>query len=160
MNAFFRSFAVAAVLTSTAALAQVDVHVGLPSIHFKVVPPMVEVSTGVQVVEDYDDEVFYVDRHYYVRHGDRWYRSHDHRGHWVVVEHRYVPVTLVKAPRGKYRRYRRNHEHREVHVVREQPRRVVYVEKDHDDHGKHKKHKKHKDDHGKGHGRGNGHGKH
>ena len=103
-----------------------------------------------------DDEVFYVDRHYYVRQGDTWYRSRDHRGHWVVVEHRYVPVTLVKSPRGKYRRYRR-HEHREVHVVREAPRhetrRVVYVEDDHHDHGKHEGHhgkkghggKKHKD---------------
>jgi hypothetical protein len=150
MNSFFRILAAAAVLTSSAALAQIDVHVGLPSIRFEVVPRLVEVSAGVQVVEDYDEEVFLVDRHYYVRHGDRWYRSHDHRGHWVVVEHRHVPVTLVRAPRGKYRRYRHHPEHREVHVVRESPRRVVYVEDDHG-HGKHKKH------HGKGHG-GKGHG--
>ena len=150
MNALIRILAATALLTSGAALAQVDVHVGLPSIHFEVVPRLIEVTAGVQVVEDYDDEVFYVDRHYYVRQGDTWYRSRDHRGHWVVVEHRYVPVTLVKSPRGKYRRYRR-HEHREVHVVREEPRResrrVVYVEDDHHDHGKHKGHhgKKHKD---------------
>ena len=149
MNAFFRSFAVAAVLTSTAALAQIDVHIGLPSIRFEVVPRLVEVSTGVQVVEDYDDEVFYVDRHYYVRHGEHWYRTRDHRGHWVRVEHRYVPVHLVKSPRGKYRRYRRHH--RDAHVVHESPRhesrRVVYVkEKDHD--------------RGNGHpGKGKGHGK-
>jgi len=156
MNALIRILAATALLTSGAALAQVDVHVGLPSIHFEVVPRLIEVTAGVQVVEDYDDEVFYVDRHYYVRQGDTWYRSRDHRGHWVVVEHRYVPVTLVKSPRGKYRRYRR-HEHREVHVVREAPRhetrRVVYVEDDHHDHGKHEGHhgkkghggKKHKD---------------
>lgn len=155
MNSFFRLLAAAAVLTSSAALAQIDIHVGLPSIRFDVVPRLVTVTTGVQVVEDYEEEVFYVDRHYYVRHGDTWYRSHDHRGHWVVVEHRHVPVTLVRSPRGKYRRYHRDHEHREVHVVREAPRRVVYVEDDHGHGGKGRGGKGHGN---KGHG-GKGHGK-
>ena len=151
MKTCLRILAVSALLSSSAALAQIDVHVGLPRIHFEVVPPMVVVSPGVQVVEDYDDEVFFVDRHYYVRHGEHWYRTRDHRGHWVRVEHRHVPVHLVKSPRGKYRRYRRHH--RDVHVVHESPRhesrRVVYVkEKDHD----------HDRGHGH-HGKGKGHGK-
>jgi hypothetical protein len=166
MNARFRSLAVAALLTATGApavaLAQVDVsvRVPVPSIRFEVRPPLVVVSPGVQVVEDYDEEVFFVDRYYYVREGDHWYRTRDHRGHWVRVEPRYVPVSLVRAPRGKYRRYHRT-EVREVRVVREEPRRVVYVEDrdhHHDDRDDHD-HDKH---HGKGHdkGRGKGHGKH
>ena len=159
MNACIRLLVAAVLLSSSAALAQVRVELGLPRIRFEVVPPMVVVSPGVQVVEDYEEEVFYVDRYYYVRDGDHWYRTSDHRGHWVRVEPRYVPVSLVRSPRGKYRRYHRSHERevrevREVRVVREEPRRVVYVEErehhHHDD--------KHDKDHGKGHGK--GHGKH
>jgi len=153
MNACIRLFVAAVLLSSGAALAQVRVEVGLPSIRFEVVPPMVVVSPGVQVVEDYDEEVFFVDRYYYVREGGHWYRTRDHRGHWVRVEERYVPVTVVRSPHGKYRRYRGSRETRVVHVEREQPRRVVYVEehRDHDDdhHGDHK----HKGKHGKGHGK-------
>jgi hypothetical protein len=152
MNACIRLFVAAFFLSSSAALAQVRVEVGLPSIRFEVVPPLVVVSPGVQVVEDYDEEVFFVDRYYYVREGGHWYHTRDHRGSWVRVEERYVPVTLVRSPHGKYRHYRRGSEPRTVYVEREQPRRVVYVEEhDHDDHGDHKH--KGKGGHGKGHGK-------
>ncbi|MBF5041859.1 hypothetical protein FGE12_05610 [Aggregicoccus sp. 17bor-14] len=170
MNNRLRLFAAVVVLGSSAALAQVSVDVRLPSIHFAVRPPVVTVEPGVQVVEDCDDEVYYVNEYYYVRQGPNWYRTRDHRGHWVRVEERYVPVTVVRAPPGKYRRYHHRDE-REVRVIREEPRRevktvyvrqerepvrkVVYVEErrgddrrdddrdDHHDHGKHKGHGKH-----------------
>lgn len=145
MNALLRLAVAAALLSSGAALAQIDVHVGLPSIHFEVRPPLVVVSPGVQVVEDHDEEVFYVDRYYYVREGRHWYRTRDHRGHWVRVEERHVPATVVRSPHGKYRHYRRGGDAREVH---EQPRRAVYVEEQghHGGHGK----GKHKGKGGKG----------
>jgi hypothetical protein len=170
MNTRLRLLAAVVALSSSAAVAQqVSVDVSLPNIHFAVRPPLTVVEPGVQVVEDCDDEVYYVNDYYYVRQGPSWYRTRDHRGHWVRVEERYVPVTVVRAPRGKYRRYHHRDE-REVRVVREAPRRetttvyvrkerepvrkVVYVEEHrdghHDDHhdehhdnGKHKGHDKH-----------------
>lgn len=105
-------------LLSAPAFAQVhvDIQVQLPTITFAAPPPLVVVQPGVQVVEDNDDEVFFVDDWYWVRRGDRWYRAKDHRGGWVVVEPRAVPVAIVKLPPGQYRHWKRNHEsHGEGH---------------------------------------------
>lgn len=92
------------------AQVQIDVQVALPTITFQAPPPLVVVQPGVQVVEDYDDEVFFVDNWYWVRRGDRWYRAKDHRGGWVVVENRAVPVTIVKLPPGHYRHWKAKHD--------------------------------------------------
>ena len=103
-------FAVVGVLVATPALAQVrvgvDVQIPLPTIVFEVPPPLVVVSPGVRVVEDYDDEVFFVDGWYWCRRDAHWFRTRNHRGGWVVVERRYVPATLVKVPPGHYKRYK------------------------------------------------------
>ena len=168
MNNRLRLLTAVVVLGSSAAMAQVSIDVSMPSIHFEVRPPLVVVEPGVQVVEDCDDEVYYVNEYYYVRKGPNWFRTRDHRGHWVRVEERYVPVRVVRAPPGKYRRYHHRDE-REVRVIREEPRRevktvyvrreqepvrkVVYVEERRDDHD-------HDDHHDHGKGRGKGHGKH
>jgi hypothetical protein len=95
-------------LLSAPALAQVkvDVQVALPTITFQAPPPLVVVQPGVQVVEDFDEEVFFVDGWYWVRRGDRWFRAKDHRGGWVVVEPRLVPVAIVKLPPGQYRHWK------------------------------------------------------
>ena len=89
------------------ALAQVDlrVHIPLPTIRFEAPPPLVVVTEGVQVVPDRDDEVFYTDGWYWYRVEDRWYRTRNHRGGWILVERRYVPATLVGFPPGRYRRH-------------------------------------------------------
>lgn len=99
-------------LLATPALAQVkiDVSVQLPTITFQAPPPVVVVQPGVQVVEDYDEEVFFVDGWYWVRRSDRWYRTKDHRGGWVFVETRGVPVTIVKLPPGKYKHWKKHHD--------------------------------------------------
>jgi hypothetical protein len=77
-----------------------------PAIRFEVPPPVVEVNPGVQVVADQDEEVFVVDGWYWTRRGDHWFRTRDHRGGWVVVEPRTVPVTLGRMPPGKYKHWK------------------------------------------------------
>jgi hypothetical protein len=121
--------------TAGTAQAQIDVrvHVPLPSIRFEVAPPLVVVSEGLQVVPDYPEEVFYVDRWYWHRAGGRWYRTRDHRGGWVMIDRRQVPVMLVGIPAGKYK-------HHKLH--------------------KHNKPHKHAVRHHAGKGHGHGHGKH
>jgi hypothetical protein len=97
-------------LSPTLVGAQVELRarLTLPSIRFEVAPPLVEVSEGVQVVPDYEEEVFYTDGWYWCRMNGGWYRTHNHRGNWMVVEPRYVPVTLVHIPPGKYRHHKGN----------------------------------------------------
>jgi hypothetical protein len=104
-----RSILLAAVVAVGAfpAAAQVQINVQLPSVVFPAPPPMVVVQPGVQVVEDNDDEVFFVDDVYWVRRGPHWYRAKDHRGGWVVVDGPNVPPSLVRLPPGQYRRYKR-----------------------------------------------------
>ncbi len=94
-------------LLAAPALAQIEVSVQLPTITFNAPPPLVVVQPGIQVVEDHDDEVFFVDSFYWVRRGPRWYRTRDYRGGWVVVEGARVPPTLVRLAPGQYRHFKR-----------------------------------------------------
>ncbi len=98
--------ALAVALSPLAAGAQVQVTVQLPIIRFEAPPPLVVVQPGIQVVEDYDDEVYFVDSWYWVRRDGHWFRARDHHGGWVVAERGRVPVTLVNLQPGKYRRYK------------------------------------------------------
>jgi hypothetical protein len=95
-----------AVLIGLPAIAQaqasVDVRIDLPFL----LPRLVVVSPGVQVVPEVDEEVFFVDGHYWVRRDARWYRSRSHRSGWVLVPRAVVPARLVKIPNGKYRRWK------------------------------------------------------
>ena len=96
------------VLAPAVGFAQVDIRIGipLPTISFSAPPPLVVVSPGVQVVPNYEEEVFFVDGWYWSRHGEGWFRTRDHHGGWVGVERERVPEALVRIPRGHYRRYR------------------------------------------------------
>jgi len=88
-------------------LMQLHVQVSLPTIRFENPPPLVEVQPGVMVVHDYDEEVFYVDRSYWVRWRDgRWYRARDHRGSWVAAPPGALPAALVRMPPGQYKRHK------------------------------------------------------
>jgi hypothetical protein len=91
---------------TSAAQVNVQVQIGVPTVRFETAPVLVEVSPGVQVVPDYDQEVFFVDGWYWYRSGPHWYRTHDHRGGWVVVHRREVPRGLVRIPPGRYKHYR------------------------------------------------------
>jgi hypothetical protein len=93
-----------------AVLAQVQIVGGisiqLPVIKFEAPPPLVVVEPGIQVVQDYDDEVYFVDGWYWCRRDGNWFRTRDHHGGWVYIEQRGVPVNIVKVPPGKYKHYK------------------------------------------------------
>lgn len=88
-------------------LSQVQVNIPLPPIVFPAPPPLVVIEPGVQVVEDNDDEVFFVDNFYWVQRDGRWFKSRDHKGSWVVVDGPLVPPLIVKQPKGKWKKYKK-----------------------------------------------------
>jgi hypothetical protein len=108
MNRTKSILALAVWLFPAVATAQLELRARLtmPSIRFEVAPPLVVVSEGVQVVPDYEEEVFYTDGWYWCRQDGYWYRTRNYRGGWVVVEPRYVPVGLVRIPPGKYKHHK------------------------------------------------------
>lgn len=112
----------------------VDVHLGLP-----VAPPLVVVQPGVQVVENFDEEVYFTSGHYWVRREGAWYRARRPRAAFVMVPPRAVPVALIRMPPGQYVRYSK-------------PRHRHDDDRDHDRDDRH--------GNGHGHGHGKGHGKH
>jgi hypothetical protein len=105
MNRLLSLLLALAFLAPAAARAQVGVNIqlGLPA-----APPMVVVQPGVQVVENYDEEVFYTGGWYWVRRDGRWWRARQPRAEFRYVEQRRVPVTIVRVPPGQYRQW--NHE--------------------------------------------------
>ncbi len=127
-----RTLLVLASMVAVPAFAQVQINVQLPTVTFSAPPPMVVIEPGVQVVEDHDEEVFFVDNYYWVRRGPTWYRTRDHHGGWVVVDGPRVPPTLVRVPEGKYRRYKRG---KAVVVDTPGPGKVILKKEKH--HGKH-----------------------
>jgi hypothetical protein len=118
-----RSTLVVALLVALPALAQVQLTVQLPNISFPAPPPLVVVQPGVQVVEESNDEVFFVDGWYWARRDAAWFRTRDHSGGWVVVPAREVPVTLVRIPLGHYRHYRHGKHRGSTTVVVDPPGR-------------------------------------
>jgi hypothetical protein len=85
---------------ASAQAAAVDVSIGFPA-----PPRLVVVSPGVQVVPDYQEEVFFVNGWYWTRRGDLWYRTRSYRGGWAVAPPRYVPASIVRIPPGHYRHW-------------------------------------------------------
>jgi hypothetical protein len=132
-----------------AAQAQVDIHFDIPA----VLPRMVVVSPGVQVVPECREEVFFHDGYYWVRRDDYWYRSRDHRGGWVVVPPRRVPPRLVAYPPGHYRNWKaeraERREERKAERRAEKRHERWERERDREDRGG-------PPGHGEGHGRGHG----
>jgi hypothetical protein len=155
MSLAFRSAAVAAliILASMAARAdavlQTSITIALPT----VLPRLVVVEPGVQVVEDLDEEVFFVGGWYWVRRGDIWYRARDHRRAWVYVEPRHVPPGLQRIPPGHYRRFRKaewkarkEEEKARRRAVREEEKERRHQEKEAAKNWKGHKHKPHDHD--------------
>jgi hypothetical protein len=110
-----------ALLLPSVASAQVFINFG-----WSAPPPLVEVSPGVQVVENSNEEVFFVDGRYWVERDGRWYWARDHRARWVM-ETRHVPVFLVRHRRGEYAHWRRADHFRRAEVRAE--RREVRAER-------------------------------
>jgi hypothetical protein len=94
--------------TASAQVVSAGVSVAVPpppSITFEVAPPLVYVSPGVQVVEGYDEEVFFTSGWYWCRRDGVWFRTHDYHGGWAVAPRRYVPARIYHVPPGQYRNY-------------------------------------------------------
>ncbi|MFN0061677.1 MAG: hypothetical protein ACKVPX_04070 [Myxococcaceae bacterium] len=87
---------------------EVSVSVPMPAVRFTVAPPLVVVSPGIQVVEDYDEEVFFVDGWYWLRTDKRWYRARSYDGRWVYIQSG-VPHRLAALPPGHYKRWKKGH---------------------------------------------------
>jgi hypothetical protein len=135
------------------AQVQLNVQIGVPAIRFETAPTLVEVEPGVLVVNDYDDEVFFVDHFYWTRAGDgRWYRARDYRGGWVAVPPPRVPVVLVRSPPGRYKHHKDRPE--KYRVVGADGRVTEYKVKE--KHGVTEVKVKEKGGHGHGHGHGDG----
>ncbi len=84
------------------AQASVDIQFGLPV----VLPPLVVVSPGIQVVPGVQEEVFFVDGFYWVRRDRVWYRSRSHTGGWAIMPGRGVPPGLARIPPGRYKNWK------------------------------------------------------
>ena len=67
---------------------------------------MVEAEPGILVVHDHKEEVLFVDNWYWLRWRGRWYQARDHRGQWIQVEPRLIPVALIRTPHGHFRHYK------------------------------------------------------
>lgn len=139
-----------ALLSASASLAQVNVQIQipLPTITFQAPPPLVVVQPGVQVVENNEQEVFFVDGYYWHRRDEHWFRTRTHNGRWEVVDRRYVPRTIVALPPGQYRNWKR-----ERHEEKVERREERHDERRDERHERREEH--HDDDEG---GRGDGHG--
>ncbi|WLT32036.1 hypothetical protein [Geothrix sp. PMB-07] len=121
----------ALLLALAIAPAQAQVHVqielGLP-----VAPPLVVIQPGVQVVEGFDDEVFFHGGWYWCRRHDGWYRARSPRARFGWVEERRVPRLLVEVPRGHYRNWHHDRDLRHTER-RDERRREEWREERRDD---------------------------
>jgi hypothetical protein len=90
-----------AISTPIRADVQVRLQMGFPA----VLPPLVEVEPGVRVVQDFDEEVFFIGGYYWVQRDGNWYRARDHRGTWRYVRHARLPVVLIRQEPGRYRHW-------------------------------------------------------
>ena len=108
-----------AVLVTIGCAAEVEYR--RPTVRYEAAPTMVEVSPGVSVVEDSNDEVFYSGGYYWVQSDGHWWQSRDYRGDWVVAETHVVPEKIRVVPAGQYRHYRPSPAVEEHRVVEEHP---------------------------------------
>jgi hypothetical protein len=70
-------------------------------------PALVLVQPGVQVVPDYDEEVFYASGGYWLRRGPTWFRAPRPSVAFALVPSARVPIVLAKLPPpGHYRRWK------------------------------------------------------
>jgi hypothetical protein len=129
---------------SSAQAPMVDIRVNLPM----VLPRMVVVSPGVQVVPEVQEEVFFHDGWYWCRRDAYWYRSRNHRGGWMLVPSRSVPPRLVALPPpGHYRNWKAEKEHEKA-----ERKAAKRAEKQREREEREERH-----DHDRGHGHGHGH---
>ena len=129
---------------------QMEINLGLPP-----APPFVMVQPGIQVVENWPEEVFFAGGYYWARREDHWYRATNPYLTFIYVEPSFVPPELVRIPPGKYKHYRKEYEkaQKEAWKEHEKAEKKAWKEHEkaekkhhkHDKHDKHDKHHKHED---------------
>ena len=98
MKRFFLAAGLCHFFLASPAFAQVSI-----GITFDAPPPVIEVSPGIEVVQDYDgDDIFFSDGFYWVSRNDGWYRTNNYQGGWVVVANASVPVFIRESPPGHF----------------------------------------------------------
>src|SRR5262249_28789667 len=68
-------------------------------------PTLVEVDSGVWVVRDSDQPVYFVNDDYWVFRDGIWYRSHAYEGGWIKVEVAVVPTVIVQRDHRMFVHY-------------------------------------------------------
>jgi hypothetical protein len=101
-------------------------------------PTMVSISPGVQVIEDYDEPVFYSSDAYWRYDGGVWYQSHTYTGGWARVSAAPPAIVSIQQP-SMYVHY---------HASASAHGRATSDEQ-HERHDE--QHERHDDDHDKGH---------
>jgi hypothetical protein len=99
------------------AAVQLEINLGLPPR-----PPLVVVQPGIQVVENWNEEVFFSGGWYWVRRDGGWYRARSPRATFVWVEPRRVPPGLLWRPPGYYRHFHRDRARAEERAWRDHQR--------------------------------------
>jgi hypothetical protein len=156
MKRLVLSLALALSLVPSLAAAQVEVnvHLGLPA-----APQLVVVQPGVQVVEDFHEEVFFTNGWYWMRRDGRWWRARTPNATFVSCEPRRVPAALVRIPPGHYKHWRheeakaerrewKHHEKEERRAWKEHERAERREERGE----RHEREHEHEREHGHGHG--------
>ncbi len=91
-------------------LAEVNFNINVGSPPVVVAEPAVVAlipGSGVYFVADGGPDLFFYAGFWWSPRGDRWYRSRVYNGPWIVVEHRHVPVQVVRVPRDYRARYKK-----------------------------------------------------
>ena len=104
MKTLVAALAAAWLLLPSFAFGQVNINIRLP---LPPVPPLVVVSPGIQVVENFQDEVFLHAGFYWTRRENRWYRAPSPQHTFAPVEAKVVPAELVKIPPGHYKHWKK-----------------------------------------------------
>ena len=109
MNKFTLPLCCLVLFGAPAAQAQVrlGIELGLP-----VLPELVVVAPGVQVVAGSNEEIFLQGGWYWCRRPDGWFRARSPRAHFEWVDAGRVPGTLRGMPEGRYRNWHRGGEFR------------------------------------------------
>jgi hypothetical protein len=77
-----------------------EIRVGLPAS-----PEMAIVAPGVQVVVGQDEEIFYTNHRWWMRHDGRWYHASHHHDAFVPIDVQRVPSVLMRIATGRYRHH-------------------------------------------------------
>lgn len=82
----------------------VNINIGPPAVVVAGPPEMIVIPrTMVYFAPDVGVDLFFSAGYWWTPKEGRWFRARAYNGPWVVVEHRHVPVEIVRLPRD-YRR--------------------------------------------------------